>query len=223
VAPHGSCRARIIACVAVLPLAAACSTGAGQQPETTVTVTHTNPPKTPAKTTPTTAPRTKATRYMSSLPGTCAAMLPLSLIDARLGRAIKGSTTFLVGSAEPTIGRMAYLNCRYGLPSGAAAATATPKLEIGISLYQSSVYAARRIPATVDDYANHGASETDVTVDGVHAAILTMASGAGYADPTIVAASGQRTIAITLVETAGGNVVKDLSALAKLALQRSGG
>jgi hypothetical protein len=50
-----------------------------------------------------------------------------------------------------------------------------------------------------------------------------MASGDGYAEPTIVAASGQRTIAITLVETAGGNVVKDLSTLAKLALQRSGG
>jgi hypothetical protein len=200
----------------------ACSTGAGQQPEATVTVTHTNPPMTAAKPTPT-PPPTKVTRYMSSLPGTCAAMLPLSLIDARLGRAVKGATAFVVGAAEPTIGRMTYLNCRYGLPSGSAAATATPKLEIGISLYQSSVYAARRIPATVDDYANHGASETDVTVDGVHAAILTMASGDGYAEPTIVAASGQRTIAITLVESAGGNVVKDLSVLAKLALQRSGG
>lgn len=150
-------------------------------------------------------------------------MLPQPLIDTTLNRPIGGTTAFIVGAAEADIGRLAYLNCRYGLPAGAAASTATPTLEIGISLYDTAAHAAARIPATVDDYANHGASQTDVTVDGVAVAILTMASGEGYTNPTAVAASGQRTIAITLVEPRGANVTQDLTALAKVTLERSGG
>jgi hypothetical protein len=221
---RSSSTARTIACTAAVLLAASCSTGATHEPGKTVTVTRPEPTGgAGTTTTQTSPPTTKPTRHVTKLPGTCDSMLPLAVVDTALGRAIKGTTAFVVGAAQPDIGRLTYLNCRYGLPAGSAADTATPKLEISISLYANATYASRRIPITVDDYASHGASESDITVNGVPAAILTMASGKGYADPTLVAASGQRTIAITLVETSGGNVTKDLTALAKVALQRSGG
>lgn len=212
---------RTIACAGTVLLAASCSTGATQGPGTTVTVTGPRP-TTSVTTSPTSPTATPSTQHMTALPGTCDSMLPLPLVDTALGRPITGNTAFVVGVAEKDIGRLTYLNCRYGLPAGAAAATATPKLEIGISLYQSAQDAARRIPITVDDYANHGASQSNITVDGVPAVVLTMGSGAGYASPTLVAASGQRTIAITLVENSA-NLTKDLTALAAVALQRSGG
>ncbi|MGH8962633.1 MAG: hypothetical protein ACRDWT_15835 [Jatrophihabitantaceae bacterium] len=196
---------------------AACSTGATQGPGTTVTVTRSEPPTStvPTTTTSSTAPVHRVT----TLPGTCFTLLPLSAVEDALGRAISGHTAFVVGAGEPGIGRITYLNCRYGLPVGAAAATATPKLEITVSLYRTALFASRRIPETVNDYANHGASQSDVAVAGVHAIILTRASGNGYTYPTIVAAFGQRTIAITLVPKPGANLTKDLSALAKVALQ----
>lgn len=62
-----------------------------------------------------------------------------------------------------------------------------------------------------------------MSVEGTTATILTGGAGAGCTNPTVVAASGQRTIAITIVEKSGGAPTKDLTALAKLALQRTAG
>jgi hypothetical protein len=162
---------------------------------------------------------------MRQLPGTCDSLLPAAAVDNALGRSLGGQTAFVVGLPEKDIGRLGYLNCRYGLASGSAgsSATAVAKAEIGVSLYKDAQSAAARIPATVGDYVAHGANSRTTQVDGRQATILTDGAGADYADPTIVVASGQRTVAVSMHEKAGARATKDLTALAKLALTQTGG
>lgn len=206
----------------------ACSTQAAA-PHTTVTITqpapntgttHTSGTHTSTSATPTPTP---AATLMTKLPGDCASLLPLGAVDTALGGPVTGQTAFVVGVAEKDIARLGYLNCRYGLPAGAAAAKATPKVEIGVSLYASADDAAKRIPATVDDYIAHGATQHTTSVGETPATILTGASGAGYTHPTLVAASGQRTIAVTVNQKVDAAADKALTALAEVALKNTGG
>lgn len=215
----------------LLLIASACSTGGSGQPAKTVVVTRiaTAPATTPAGTaassaTPSTTPSATATT-MRELPGTCDDLLPAAAIDTALGRSLGGRTAFVVGLPEKDIGRLGYLNCRYGLPMGSAgsAAGAVAKAEIGVSLYKDQQSAAARIPATVDDYVSHGANSSTTQVDGQAATLLTGGTGAGYDEPTLVLTSGQRTVAVTVHESAGAQTTKDLSALANLALTHTGG
>jgi hypothetical protein len=149
-------------------------------------------------------------------------MLPSPAVANALGRPVNGQTAFVVGVAEPDIGRVATVNCRYGLPD-APTANAVPVVEIGVSLYDTVDDAAKRIPATVDDYVAHGATKTGTTVAGTPATILTGGTGTGYTAATIVLAAGQRTVVAGIVETpAGADPTKDLVALATLAVTNSG-
>jgi hypothetical protein len=217
---------RICLVTGVVALAAAgCSTQPVSKPAKTVYVTRTPTP--PASTGQSPAGGTAAeggatggtTATMRHLPGTCDDLLPAAAIDNALGRSLGGRTAFVVGLPEKDIGRIGYLNCRYGLPSANAAA----KAEIGVSLYTSAARAAARIPATVGDYSNHGARSSSVTVKGHRASVLTGGRGTGYTEPTLVVAAGQRTVAVSVRESAGARARKDLSALAALALQQTGG
>ncbi len=206
--------------MAGLLAAAGCSTQPVSGPTKTVVVTRTAVPSdtpTPTGSPAGSASATSTPAVMHRLPGRCGDLLPPAAIDNALGHAVGGGTSFVVGKPEKDIGRIGYLNCRYGVPSGAAA-SAAPKVEIGVSLYRTAALAAARIPATVDDYAAHGASSTTTKVDGLSAKILTGGRGGGYTAPTLVAVDGQRTVAVTVNETAGSSATKDLIALAKLAL-----
>ncbi len=154
---------------------------------------------------------------MTKLPGTCLDLLPAAAVDNALNKTLAGKTSFVVGTPDKTIGRVGYLNCRYGVRNNAM-----PAVEIGVSLYRTAAKAAARITATADDFGNHGASSAKVQVDGAAATILTGGRGVGYDSPTLVLATGQRTIAVSL-----GNALplagrtKNLTALARLALERT--
>jgi hypothetical protein len=134
-----------------------------------------------------------------------------------------GTDAFVVGKAEPTIGRIGYLNCRYGVTGRGAAAR--PAIEVGISLYRTAAQAAARIPATVDDYSAHGATASDVTVTGLPAQLLTGGTGDGYDVPLLVVASGQRTVAVSVDSTVatGSKAKADAIAITRLALDRTSG
>ena len=205
---------------------AACATKAEPGTRHTVTVTRSAPvtppgsnPTPSATPTPTPTPTHRQTR----LPGSCTSSLPVSAVEKAIGRDVPGNTAFVVGAAEPDIGRLSYLNCRYGLPGGAAAQTATPTIEIGVSLYRSAADAAKRIPATVDDFENHGADESPATVGTLSATVLSDGEGDGYDVPTIVLASGQRTVAVSIVPRSGADVTRELVAVAALALKQTAG
>jgi hypothetical protein len=220
---------RFLASAAVLGVVAACSSG---KPQRVVTVTVPPSPRTSASTgasttgtgTSTASPSTTPGRRLTKLSGTCDTLLPDTSVSAVIGGPpLAGVDAFIVGRPEPSIGRIAYLNCRYGVTG--AGATAKAKIEIGISLYSSADKAASRVAATVDDYTAHAASGQPTTVDGQSATMLTGGVGAGYEDPLLVVASGQRTVAVNVAPSvaSGQKATDDAASLATLALKGTGG
>lgn len=213
--------------IAVLASSSACAAGGsgpgpGSVSPSPATVTVTVPPSTSASVpTGVTASAARPTGHQSVLGGTCDSLLDQVQVEQAAGVSIKGSTSFVVGVAEPDIGRLSYLNCRYGL----APAGGTPGLEIGVSLYRTAAQAAARIRATVEDYDAHGAAEAPTSVGGVRGTTLTGGTGADYAVPTLVLSSGQRTVAVSATAELAPAARRDkiLAAVAGLVLERTGG
>lgn|GEM_PF-1608628 len=153
-----------------------------------------------------------------SLGGRCEDLLSVGTVNIALRRTVIGRTAFVLGVAEPDIGRLTYLNCRYGIPAPVKGKPAPqPQVEIGISLYNSPAQASRRIQATVEYYRAHGAGDRPVQVGSTPGSMLS-----GYGMPTVVVAAGPRTVAVTVTPkllTAG--TTGQLTALAKAVLDAS--
>jgi hypothetical protein len=156
----------------------------------------------------------------ASLGGRCSTLLPVTAIDDALGRPVIGKASDILGVAEPNIGRLTYLNCRYGIGATVKGKPApAPQVEIGISLYNSLDQAARRVDGTVQDYRSHGASQQTGAVGPLPATILL-----GYGAPTIVLVAGPRTVAVSLdAKLAAKAPVSALEALAKAAVDATAG
>jgi hypothetical protein len=151
-------------------------------------------------------------------------LLPLSAVEQAISITVSGRTAFVVGVPEKNIHRLAYLNCRYGVPIVPRGTAAVPSVEIGVSLYATADQAQRRVTATIDDYVSHGARRSATAVDGHPAVLLVGATDPGYNVPLLVVALGQRTAAVSLSErvpVAARN--RALTALAALALDRTAG
>jgi hypothetical protein len=111
-----------------------------------------------------------------------------------VGKPVVGTTAFVVGVAEPNIGRLIYLNCRYGIAKRVKGKPAPdPLLEVGVSLYKTAAQASSRVQATVNDYASQGATSRPLAI-GQFAGTLLVGSGS----PTLVVNAGPRTVAVTL-------------------------
>lgn len=212
--------------VALIGITALLVAGCGSaKPGRVVTVTVDAPSSTRA--TPATSsarPTHVAPSHLTKLPGPCDTLLTDYLVSQAIGgQQFRGKDVFVVGQKDPGIGRIGYLNCRYGVTGTGAAEKA--EVEIGVSLYGTAAQAAKRIPATVDDYTAHGATPSDVIVAGQPGRLLTGGSGAGYTLPVLVVASGQRTVAVTIdpAVVSAANVRKDAVAVAALALERTAG
>lgn len=153
-----------------------------------------------------------------SLGGRCEDLLPVGTVNIALRRTVIGRTTFVLGVAEPDIGRLTYLNCRYGIPAPVKGKPAPqPQVEVGVSLYHSPAQAARRIQATVEYYRAHGAGDRPAPVGSIQGTMLS-----GYGMPTLVVAAGPRTVAVSVspkLLSAGSTA--GLAALAKAALDAS--
>ena len=150
-----------------------------------------------------------------SLGGRCEDLLPVGTVNIALRRTVIGRTAFVVGVPEPDIGRLTYLNCRYGLAAPVKGKPApVPQVEVGISLYRSPAHAARRVQATLDFYRSHGASDQAVRVGSAQGIVLT-----GYGMPTLVVAAGPRTVAVTVSpKLVPARSSAELASLAKAAL-----
>jgi hypothetical protein len=223
----------VIALGSALALITGCSTSKPQE-TVTVTVTPSRSPAGPSTsvTGSTTASGTaspagasdSSAATLTKLPGTCDDLLSdYSVSQALGGKQLGGKDGFVVGVPEKDIGRIAYLNCRYGVTGSGTAAKR--KMEVGLSLYSSPAKASARIQATVTDYDSHGATATAVSVDNRPAQLLTGGVGSGYDEPLLVVASGQRTVAVTISPTfaTGTAAAKDASAVAEVALKHTGG
>jgi hypothetical protein len=168
----------------------------------------------PSSSAPAPSPTAAATRE-PSLGGRCEDLLPTGTVNIALRRIVPGRTAFVLGVAEPDIGRLTYLNCRYGLAAPVKGKPApVPQVEVGISLYSSPAQANRRVQATIDYYRSHGASDRAVAVGSAQGTLLT-----GYGLPTLVAGAGPRTTAVTVTpKLLGTGATAKLAALAKAAL-----
>ncbi len=177
---------------------------------------------TPAKTTstPPRPPTSTAPKLVTKLPGDCG-LLDQYDVQQAAGVAIPGATAFVVGVPEKDIGRIGYINCRYGLPTPPTGAT--PKIEIGVSLYDSVAQAQTRYTGTIADYVDHGASQQPTTVSGHPAVILIGANAPGYTIPLLVVAADQRTVAVSIGPglVASAKLPSALAKVAALALQRT--
>ncbi len=212
-----------VGAVAALALLAACSSGGAGQGSTqapkTVYITASS---TPASTSASASPSTTAVpRPVTKLTATCDSVMPLLDLQDALDVDIAGKTSFVVGLPDRGIGRLAYINCRYGLVGGA---TAVPKVEIGVSLYKSAAQAAKRLDGTIADYVDHGATRTPITVSGHDGSIL-VGSAPGYDIPLLVVASGQRTIAVSVISRLVPTSARSerLGKIGGLVVDRSGG
>lgn len=222
---------RAAACTAVLGVLAACGSGSsGGAVTATVTVTPTASAATPTSGAASlaepdrTAAASPTATHLTRFKGTCETLLPDAAVTNALGgKPLAGTDSFVVGEPDKVISRLAYLNCRYGVTG--TGGKATPKVEIGISLYATPDDAAARLTATADDYAAHGATSTDATVDGLPAMLLSGGAGAGYDLPLLVVASGQRTVAVSVAASVarGDQIAKVTGDLAALALQSTSG
>jgi hypothetical protein len=215
--------ARTLACsagaVVVLVAVSACGSGGSKKSSTQTTTPSTGASssaaasKSPSPTPSSTAP------HVAKLRGSCDSLLPQPEIEDLVGVRFAGKNAYVVGIPEKNIGRLGNLNCRYGL---GASGKQPPSLEIGISLYTSPGQANRRLIGTIQDYQDHGATRTAATISGQNGTMLVGGS-AGYAIPTLVVASDQRTIAVSMLPTTlaankrGPAMVK----VAALALDRS--
>jgi hypothetical protein len=212
-----------VGAVAALALLAACSSsgsgqGSTQAPKTVYITASSTPPSTSASASPST---TAAPRPVTKLTATCDSVMPLLDLQDALDVDIAGKTSFVVGLPDRGIGRLAYINCRYGLVGGA---TAVPKVEIGVSLYNSAAQAAKRLDGTIADYVDHGATRTPITVSGHDGSIL-VGSAPGYDVPLLVVASGQRTIAVSVISRLAPTSARSerLGKIGGLVVDRSGG
>jgi hypothetical protein len=155
-----------------------------------------------------------------SLGGRCEDLLPVGAVNIALRRTVIGRTAFVLGVAEPDIGRLTYLNCRYGLSAPVKGKpTPAPQVEIGVSLYSSAAQAARRIQATVEHYRFNGAGDRPARVGSLQGVMLS-----GYGQPTLVVADGPRTVAVTVTPkllTPGST--GELASLAKAVLDATAG
>lgn len=160
-----------------------------------------------------------ASATMKKLRGNCDSLLPQPDVEDTIGVRMAGKTAFVVGVPEKNIGRLGYLNCRYGLGSGAKP---VPKVEVGVSLYNSPAQARRRLAGTIGDYQDHGASLSKASVAGLDATLVTGGSP-GFDVPTLVVASGQRTVAVSITTTTlpGSTRGAAMAKLAALALDRT--
>jgi hypothetical protein len=156
---------------------------------------------------------------MTKFSGTCYSLLTLYDVQRTAGYPIGGKTAFIVGVPDKTLGRLTYLNCRYGLPATPPGGSATPQIEINVALYGTAADAAKRAASTVSDYVANGATPAQVTIADNPGTILIGGTGAGYSVPLLVASSGQRTVAVSLNKgglpsTRRTQILSDLGALA---------
>ena len=194
--------ARLFAVGVAVAALAACGSSSNSASTHTVTITASGPgsqsssPSGSSSASASSASPTQPTTPMTKFSGNCYALLTLYDVQRAAGYTIGGKTAFIVGLPDKSIGRLSYLNCRYGVP--AAPKRATPQIEITVALYNTPAQAEKRAGGTVSDYVANGATATQVTVGDVPGTILTGGLGAGYNVPLLVTSSGQRTVAVSL-------------------------
>jgi hypothetical protein len=177
---------RVLALVGIAALTAACSSGGSDRSQAGATQTAAAPTPTGSAAAPTPTPT-------PNLPGGCDQMLPFTDLDQALGRPLFGPSRYVLGVAEPSIGRTGRVTCQFGLqPNGRGGAP----LEVGVSTYKDADSANERVAATVAALRSAATSQRSATVAGQQAVLIGTKK-----DNNLVVAQGDRTVAVTIART----------------------
>jgi hypothetical protein len=201
------CRVRVLLGVAAVLAVAGC-TGSTDQPAAAGSAT--SSPAAPASET-SSAPTPTPT---ASLPGGCDSVLPFTDLDQALGRPLFGQTRFVLGVAQPSIGRTGRVTCQYGLPANGKGAA---PVEVGMSTYKDAQSATDRVEATIAGLRAGATSQATATVAGQPATVI--GTKTAY---TTVLAQGQRTIAVTVLRAVKPNPQKGTVTIAEKVLANWG-
>ena len=169
--------------VGVAALTAACTSGGSDQSQAGASQTAAAPTATSSATSPTPTPT-------PNLPAGCDQLLPFTDLDQALGRPLFGQSRYVVGVAEPKIGRTGRVTCQFGL---AANGRGPALLEVGVSTYKDADSATDRIAATVAALRANATSQKTASVAGQDATMIGTKT-----DYNLVVAQGDRTFAVTL-------------------------
>jgi hypothetical protein len=169
--------------VGVAALTAACTSGGSDQSQAGATQTAAAPSATSSAASPTPTPT-------PNLPGGCDQLLPFTDLDQALGRPLFGQSRYVVGVAEPKIGRTGRVTCQFGV---AANGRGPALLEVGVSTYKDADSATDRIAATVAALRANAISQKTASVAGQNATMIGTKT-----DYNLVVAQGDRTVAVTL-------------------------
>ncbi|MEU5694501.1 hypothetical protein [Actinosynnema sp. NPDC020468] len=104
------------------------------------------------------------------LPQDCESIVPVEVVDQKLGRQLGGATRGIIGIKEPSLGRTGKIDCYYGL-GDRQPLTASP-LVIGLSTYTDEATAKGRVTESVDAERREGGSVAEVDVGKVKASVV---------------------------------------------------
>jgi hypothetical protein len=200
-------RSVLLGLAAVLAVAG-CSSGGDGTPQAAATTTAPAPSASgdaAGSPTPTPTP---------NLPAGCDAMLPFTDLDQALGRPLFGETRYVVGVAQPSIGRTGRITCQFGLARGGKGPA---PVEVGASTYEDATSATDRVAATVASLRAGATSQATATVAGQPATVI--GSRASY---TAVVAQGNRTVAVTVLRSTRGQPDKAVVNIAEKVLANWG-
>jgi hypothetical protein len=169
--------------VGVAALAAACTSGGSDRSQAGASPSAAVPTATGSAASPTPTPT-------PNLPGGCDQLLPFTDLDQALGRPLFGQSRYVVGVAEPKIGRTGRVTCQFGV---AANGRGPALLEVGVSTYKDADSATDRIAATVAALRANATSQKTASVAGQNATMIGTKT-----DYNLVVAQGDRTVAVTL-------------------------
>jgi len=169
--------------VGIAALTAACTSGGSDQSQAGASQTASAPTATSSAASPTPTPT-------PDLPGGCDQMLPFTDLDQALGRPLFGGSRFVLGVAEPSIGRTGRVTCQFGLQPHARGPA---PLEVGVSTYKDADSATERVAATVAALRATATSQRSATVAGEQAVLIGTKT-----DDNLVVAKGDRTVAVTI-------------------------
>ncbi|MGM1057782.1 hypothetical protein [Saccharothrix sp. Mg75] len=119
------------------------------------------PPQIPTILPPTTITRTPQMADRP-LPDDCELVLPVEVLDQKLGRELGGELKQIIGVREPSLGRTGKLDCYYGL--GERQPIAAAPVVVGLATYVDEPTAAGRVADSVTAEREDGATTGKVDV-----------------------------------------------------------
>ncbi|RKT56687.1 hypothetical protein [Saccharothrix australiensis] len=130
------------------------------------------PPRIPTIAAPTSVVRTPV-MVDRELPEDCELIVPVEVVNQRIGREMAGELKQIIGIPEPKVARTAKIDCYYDV--GERRPISTAPLVIGLATYADEAAARERVAESVKAELESGGSSTEVDVGKQKASLVSTA------------------------------------------------